>query len=1019
MLLDFRIDWGYQYLYSRRHYHPIYEWDGELRAENGSIVECRQLDYPVIWYGPGHCAKETPLPGPRWRSRTRRGLAGIRCIAEVSDETVFHLKTLSGEWSFSAARIREEGRIVFGVGPKYLGCHVIVTRSRYYWFRPQPKAGQRVWEADDLPLPVRDWARMRVGWLDPGASLELEADFPETGADVTEELLHLEVMAAPGYTPGAEKQCDDYFPFRLESDGELLHEGRQYLRYHDTFMQMQEDMWLRFRIAPGRRRLRFTNLHPKWSLLITRAVLTRSLRNHLQLSLPAWGLVGEPLHGSVFAARPETTEIRWPGGGTALSLVPGWNDFAFSVAEPGVDLPVSAGASTGRIGAVYALSEEDPPVTVGYDMTVVPHDDCGFMDWLLNYTWRTRLGNLVVFRSFFRDDDDCRTPADPRLMERWGEYCRKYRIHVEAATDFDGGALTRGAGEMLHSVGRHEWPGAVYAFDPQPGSSSSDMKEAMEHYLAHLRIEIDRAHRAAPRAAFGDASGGHRYCYLAGADFLRTETMVPHTQHLCSQARPAAEALGSGEWGVHIAIQHPCQPYFPEHLGLYYLSLMQPYLMGASMIYEEDSLFLLFKEERQSWDDALTRGKRDMTRDFFRFAKTHPRHGRQIRNIAFWEGRYAAPFNGFICDSEQTPDYSVWGKFGNDAPEWGHRQPEKCRHLLDVLMPGASVLPLRQRFDRRRFFFSGTPYGDFDEVPAEAGAEYLLRYRLLLNLGWNTMIDEDYAKLKSFVEAGGILLTGLPQFSTHLRREFLRDMRDLALWRDGDLSELCGIRVRGAGKRYSGIWNAAERERYPEPELSSRPNSSPDEDGECLLAEVELVDAETVAWDADSGAPVVVRKRCGKGFVYTFTAWCYPGHERFQRTAASFVAKLAGEVKGDIFVEDPSKEVYWSLWHDGAGERLALLNTDWTEPGGIRRVTIHTPEQSFPVEVKERRTTFLLLAEGCALEYHDGLHVEEFGGGRAVFHGTGKERIVLHRGGEALEREIDFGNATSAEFRFE
>lgn len=80
--------------------------------------------------------------------------------------------------------------------------------------------------------------------------------------------------------------------------------------------------------------------------------------------------------------------------------------------------------------------------------------------------------------------------------------------------------------------------------------------------------------------------------------------MVPHTQHLCSQARPAAESLGSGEWGVHIAIQHAVQPYFETHLGMYFLSLFQPWMMGASMIYEEDCLFQLFKEERQSWDDA-------------------------------------------------------------------------------------------------------------------------------------------------------------------------------------------------------------------------------------------------------------------------------------------------------------------------------------------------------------------------------------------------------------------------------
>lgn len=85
---------------------------------------------------------------------------------------------------------------------------------------------------------------------------------------------------------------------------------------------------------------------------------------------------------------------------------------------------------------------------------------------------------------------------------------------------------------------------------------------------------------------------------------------------------------------------------------------------------------------------------------------------------------------------------------------------KNCRQLLDVLMPGANTHPLRQRYDRRRFFFSGTPYGDFDEVPAEAESGYFNQYELLLNLGWNTMIAGDYDKLYSFVENGGTLFTG-------------------------------------------------------------------------------------------------------------------------------------------------------------------------------------------------------------------------------------------------------------------
>ena len=108
MKLDFRIDWGYQYLYSRRHYHPVFEWDGSLSCAGGRIEHCWKLDYPVIWFGPGQCAKETLLAEPRWQSRTRRGLAGIRVAAEAKPEAMFTLRTLSGAFEFSARQIAEE-----------------------------------------------------------------------------------------------------------------------------------------------------------------------------------------------------------------------------------------------------------------------------------------------------------------------------------------------------------------------------------------------------------------------------------------------------------------------------------------------------------------------------------------------------------------------------------------------------------------------------------------------------------------------------------------------------------------------------------------------------------------------------------------------------------------------------------------------------------------------------------------------------------------------------------------------
>jgi len=471
---------------------------------------------------------------------------------------------------------------------------------------------------------------------------------------------------------------------------------------------------------------------------------------------------------------------------------------------------------------------------------------------------------------------------------------------------------------------------------------------------------------------------------------------------------------------VHIAMQHPFQPFFETHLGMYYLSLFQPWMMGANMIYEEDSLFQMFKEERQAWDDRLTKGKRDMTREFFRFVKTHPRKGTPTRKIAFVEGRYAAPFNGFICDTDQDPDYAVWGLFGKNDPLWGHRQPEKCRQLLDVLMPGASTQPLRQDFTKRRFFFSGTPYGDFDEVPTEAKPEYFDRYSLLLHLGWNTMIAEDHDKLSRFVNNGGTLLIGLPQFSRHVRRDFLEDMMDLDLWNRGDLTELCGIRVKGPGMRYSGQWNMIGREQAFIPELSGIPSKSPEEDGPCRLARLELAGAEAVIWDAMTGEPLVCRFRKGKGTVYIVTAFAYPGHEALRDVMAFLIARLASENLPETRVDDPSREVFWNEWIESESvRRLMLLNTDWTTAGNGKSVHVESGDIRFETNVVEREAKILTILPDRALEPDDfSLHLEITGSGAIRCHGTGMHRITIHKPGNRMETcTVDLTGTTVQEIK--
>ena len=1056
MELTFNVSWGYNTMYSRRQYHPAYCWDGCLECTGGRVIEVRRFEYPLTWLGsPVNSPRLAEPTGPEWRCTTRRREAGVRVKADVEEGASFIVHTRQGEFSFSADEVLTRGRLVFPVGGKYSHCTLIVTREGHLWFRPAPRPQEQAIEAAQFRGGrIVDWARMRQVWIAPGETVECDVDLPmvlDTGDRYW--LIHFQAMTAgksracdpvdparippqlgvcvcddnPGarrvldgkYAP-EEPTADGYVPMEIRSEGELLASPARYYRQHDLVSQMLHDLWVEApldRLHPGRRTLQIANLHDELPLLIHRLTIRPCARRHLELCVPRWALVGREIivrlrvleEGA--SVRLEYDPRLFEGVDSAdleVSLPAGLHELRLRPLAAAVGAKITAhdedrgSSSTAAVEAIYDLPPEEPEVKVGYDMTTVVHDDTGEMDWLLDYTSRTQLGNQVVFRPCHAIADD-----DP-LWDRWGRFCATHGIHFQSLRGFQGRDLSDRYGGYFNGVGAHELSLCVYGMDPD--GRSRDMKHAAERFTADMREAIGQQRDRGVPVSFGDASGGHRYSLLAGADFLRAETMVAHTTMLLSQARAAAQALGDGQWGVHIAMQHGKQPYLESHLNTYYLSLMQPWMMGANFLYEEDSLLLLSKDERQSWDDRLTKGKRDMTREFYRFAVAHPRAGRPRAPIAHLLGRYAAPFNGFTCDHEQDPSYSVWGKYGGEGATWSHGAPEKAFHLLDVLMPGAATLPLRQRFDRRRLFFSGSPYGDFDQAPIEADAAFLGRYDLLMLLGWNTMEADDYAKMRSYARAGGTLLVGVPQFSTHASREFLAEMADLALHADGDLADLCGVRVLGKGARYSGSWCAVGPEFADArcPDSSRAPSASADEDGPCHLAAADLCGAEPVIVDALTREPLLVSRQVGRGRVYLLTAWAYPGHEELSDLCGAVIADLCRRHVGDVRVEDGSGEVFWTHWPqaDGCG-KVMLLNTDWTTPANRKPVTLRLGPRRLPLNVREGDLSIVTYTSWCAIEpCCSEPHVEiKSCGPRSVrlkIHATGQQTFRVHTDADPL-----------------
>lgn len=64
--------------------------------------------------------------------------------------------------------------------------------------------------------------------------------------------------------------------------------------------------------------------------------------------------------------------------------------------------------------------------------------------------------------------------------------------------------------------------------------------------------------------------------------------------------------------------------------------------------------------------------------------------------------------------------------------------------------------------------------------------------------------------------------------------------------------------VEGRGEKYSGQWNCSNREEMEETRLSALHSDDVSEDGEPYLAEVQVHGAEVVAWDAATGAPMLL-----------------------------------------------------------------------------------------------------------------------------------------------------------------
>ena len=504
-----------------------------------------------------------------------------------------------------------------------------------------------------------------------------------------------------------------------------------------------------------------------------------------------------------------------------------------------------------------------------------------------------------------------------------------------------------------------------------------DMKEGAERGIATLRTFLDReVYHTGPSLTF-------KYLMQAGFPRVGIETAYNSMELQQSFLRGVADAYGFIPHGVHHAIQWASAPHDGiEHSRRVRLFLYVSYMQGATDINTEEGLWHMEEDyvHFHRFSEACRRHIAEQ-RDFHRYIASHTRKGRFYTPIAMVHGRY----DGFLGWRRE----SVFGwhtAFGADYPVGYATDAERSWDLSKVFYPlsrpGESIYRHPCPTDAPQGYFTGTPYGCADTIPAENAKYDALPYRTLVFMGYNCAEPKDLEGLADYAQRGGRVI---------LTRAHLSDTTDLE-----------DIR--------------AYRLHYPETPFSFV-------EGEPLFA-MDTVNGKKVAVctnaqnghvlaHTDGSLPLVIKYPFGKGEVILFNVAAYPAHpairsqyEAMLRTAMTHLTEAE-----PVWVEDAGENVQFTVYDTEDGERhLYLLAVDWyRDPTLIRRATVRVGEDRYGVELPFG-VMIKCVSCGNILAYphtEDG-EVLSIKGSAVRVQGIGRVTFTLASNGSRREVVVDF-----------
>lgn len=993
MRVEFFVDWGYRHIYFTEKYLPTLCFDGRVEVQDGELIEVKRLQFQEDRFG---CHVITPIAVPyeksEWTSTVCNNYDGFVFTIEGNDNTIVELKTESVNGKFKLKDLLLKKHLVFDLDNPFLLAVMHVYMQKDEWYLAEQKQNEIRINGKSFSGAQNNFFGVNGVVVPCGKNVSATFDFCATKDKEKEIKVQGAIRVIQSKNENCNVPISGVVDYEVFVNGNSVYRNAKYScdwdhqsqHFEETFFSVPTTI-----LRDGENQVEIVNHDSSIVVLVQMVRLFVDKLKHLQiLSCPKWTKIGQVFSLRVFALNTAKVLITCgegvvgcdPSGEyeiheNTFNVFPhGENEYFFKTTEIGkVEITftdiVSQEKSVAKISESWdALNEEIEPKT-GVEIKI---DQPETYQYYLQKMLDEQMGNYVVLRGY----RTWNVPVD-KIYEL-AKNCKKYHVYTDVimhglVKSWLMNAVVEASGEYNFAVGGHERTGIVYYGNYFDNPSVTTMDQAERLTVEKNKNDYKELKVGNAKVAMGDCTSGARYAYKAGHDILRHETYCANHLTILPDARGSARAYGKNVWGAHVASQHNFQAELETAINRYWLAMYLPWVFGANLVFEEDSLFQNNKYYRMVNDDFMTEAKQKVTIEFYKHIQTHARKGQPKVDFAFIQGRHEAPFTAITgCNANmkmlyENEDRRIWGKNGSPEEEWGHRQPEKGMHLLELVAPNIYLPPLNQDEYKTRKVFASNPYGEWDFLPIEGRKEAYEQYKILFMLGWNTMakkaegvedtFENDYERLKNYVENGGVIFLSVPQLSQRADRKLIRDFENAKIYNDGNVSDLFGVKIGKPIEEFSGkveSENFAKKDYAKKQDLIRLPNQTEDEDGDCRLAEITLDGAEVCLKDAISNQPLLVRKKLGNGYAYLLCAYAYPGHEKLKYVCANIMQTLLETyAQKDVFVKDKTKQVYWSDWKNGEGGKLYLLNIDWTKDGNKKKVEIVKDDFAFNCEVKE------------------------------------------------------------------